>query len=791
MTRTQQIAYNAALKSSGPLLDDISKRLIANDAVAGKAGASFNAYGMSAKQTAAALRGVPAQVTDIVTALQGGQRPMTVLIQQGGQLKDMFGGVVPAAQALTSTLIGMINPATLSAAALAALAAAYYKGSIELDAFQKNAIMTGNALGLTIDRVSAMSQEMADMARITEGEAASALTEVAKSGKIAAGQIEAVATIAARSAKLLGKDTSETVREFAKLADEPAKASAELNRQYHYLTASTYEQIKALEEQGRTQDAARLAQEAYATATSERLDEVASKLGTLERAWMAVAGAAGKAWDAMLDVGRPETISEEIARLEKELAAMASVGPFSGGPEFGFLSGDEAKVTAIKDRLLDLRNALAAQDFTAGAKAWAADENQKRIDALDEWGKLTERNLSKQAQMEKDIVRIRETGVAAGRTELEIEAAIAAYRAKNAEKGRAGKKRDIPYESLDDLIASPRVQKSLSDLERQYASISNLIGDRLTTAQQKYTRELEAMGQSDWARRVNAELQSIQDKYNNILEQRRTSAEGLSEQDERALRDAMDREMQMAARHYAALDSLQDDWLLGASKGLADYADQATNVYQSMGDLATQSFQGMSDALTDFVMTGKANFSDLADSIIRDMVRIAIQKAILGPLASSLGGGLAMFGAEMFANMSSDPIGSLIGSLGGAAYNAKGGVYDSPSLSAYSNQIHDKPKFFEFAKGAGVFAEAGPEAIMPLKRGPDGTLGVKAHGSDSTQPAPMKIEIINQSSTPVRARDGGVSFDGKEFVQSVILDDLRLDGPIARNLKSGGLWHRW
>jgi len=72
--------------------------------------ASLDRMGMSAKATAAAMRGVPAQFTDIITSLQGGQAPMTVLLQQGGQLKDMFGGVGNAARALSTYVLGLVSP---------------------------------------------------------------------------------------------------------------------------------------------------------------------------------------------------------------------------------------------------------------------------------------------------------------------------------------------------------------------------------------------------------------------------------------------------------------------------------------------------------------------------------------------------------------------------------------------------------------------------------------------------------------------------------------------------------
>ena len=78
--------------------------------------------------------------------------------------------------------------------------------------------------------------------------------------------------------------------------------------------------------------------------------------------------------------------------------------------------------------------------------------------------------------------------------------------------------------------------------------------------------------------------------------------------------------------------------------------------------------------------------------------------------------------------------GTEFGNFLGITANAKGGVYDDPSLSRYSNGVYSSPQFFsfggrsQFAKG-GVFAEAGPEAIMPLTRDSNGRLGVKAEGA--------------------------------------------------------------
>lgn len=161
------------------------------------------------------------------------------------------------------------------------------------------------------------------------------------------------------------------------------------------------------------------------------------------------------------------------------------------------------------------------------------------------------------------------------------------------------------------------------------------------------------------------------------------------------------------------------EWSDGAIRGLRDYADSATNAAQLAQDAITGGFKGMEDALVDFVTTGKMNFADFADSVIKDLARIAIQQSITGPLASAAGGLLSNLFSPSVASVGAPKVGY-----------AKGGVPGVPSLHAYANSIVSKPTVFPFAKGVGLMGEAGPEAIMPLKRGPDGTLGVRGGGSN-------------------------------------------------------------
>lgn len=280
---------------------------------------SLNNMGVSAKQTAAALRGVPAQFTDIVTSLQGGQAPLTVLLQQGGQLKDMFGGAGNAAKALGGYVLGLVNPYTIAAAAVGGLAFAYFKGSSEASEFQKRIILSGNAAGVTGGQLAAMAAGISSVVG-TKGAAADVLAQLVGTGEIARNQLQAAGQAIVAMSHASGIAVKAMVKDFDALGKTPAESILRLNEEYHFLTAATYEQIKALEKQGRSEDAAALAQRTYSDMLGDRAKAIKDQLGTLERAWAGVAGAAKSAWDSILDVGRESnSIDAKIARARQAL----------------------------------------------------------------------------------------------------------------------------------------------------------------------------------------------------------------------------------------------------------------------------------------------------------------------------------------------------------------------------------------------------------------------------------------------------------------------------------------
>lgn len=754
MTRSEQIAYNASLKTTGPLLDEITNRLKANAAAARSTGIEFNKYGISAKQELAALRQVPAQLTDIIVSLQGGQKPLTVLLQQGGQLRDIFGGAVPALKAMGGALLGLVNPATLSIAALAGLVVAYQKGSEEEQAFNATLITTGNAIGVTVDGLQTLAKNVG-AATTGQHDAAEVINQFAKAGKVAAENLGSYAQVAIQWSQATGESTQSIVDNFTKLAKDPLKALVELDDQMHFLTAAEYEHARALDETGTKTEAAKNAQQLYANMLADRTPKMVENLGLIEKAWRGIKNETSQAISALMSIGRAQDSFQQLSDLQARLqVVMNGVSKFTGPTKAqqNAIATLQASIAGIQDQIrlqgTGARQTQGSDQERIAARNLAAD----RLDFL-KGGRTKAQQKSDEVADEnrkwKAVIANLEEG------SDEYEKLYAAHQErlhqidkKYEEKKPRGRKRTILYDSLDDLIASPDVTSRMEAIQRDYDSIANLVGDRLTTAQQKYNRELEAMGQGGWARRVNSDLQSITDKYNDIIESRRNSAKGLSDEDEKRIREAMDLELAMARQHYDDMEKAQAGWAKGASEGMANYADDAKNAFKSVGSFATKTFSEMEDTLTDFFMTSKLNATDFVNYVEKELIRLSVQQNITGPLAKSMSGGpssflgnliggvTSLFGgsstgaAELAGNIAGlfggDKIGAMIGAL--PVPSAKGNVFSGSSIAAYENMIVDRPTYF--ARGGNVMGEAGPEAIMPLKRGPDGRLGVQTHSQD-------------------------------------------------------------
>jgi phage-related minor tail protein len=362
---------------------------------------SLTRTGNTAKQTAAALRGVPAQFTDIATSLQGGQNPLTVFLQQGGQLKDMFGGAGPAAKAMGGYVLGLVNPLTVAAAAVGTLGLAYYQGSQEADAFRLSLVTTGNGAGTTALALAGMATTISATVGTT-GKAAETLALLASNGKIASSSFEQIATAAISFESATGKAVSSTVAEFAALAEDPVKTLATLNDKYNFLTASVYEQVRAAQEMGEKEQAAAIAQAAYAKALEERTKTIKESLGTIETAWNSVTGAAKSGWDAMLGVGRQQSLDEQIANTKQLLEDRKSSFAAKMFPDTLGEGSDSTRFLQDRLNLLEKQKLLLADQGKAeGDKARIQRDGQK---AYEDFQKGVEAAGSREQKLNKALL---------------------------------------------------------------------------------------------------------------------------------------------------------------------------------------------------------------------------------------------------------------------------------------------------------------------------------------------------------------------------------------------------
>ncbi|MCQ0495051.1 phage tail length tape measure family protein [Klebsiella pneumoniae] len=392
-------------KTSGMLsplaYDRLNRKLAESRDALEKTQAQLGKTGQSAAQTANAMRMIPAQMTDIIVGLSTGQSPFMVLMQQGGQLKDMFGGIGPAIKGVGGYVLGLINPVTLAAAAVGVLGLAYYKGSQEQDEFYKSLTLGGNLVGKTSGQLADMAARVSVAANTTTGAAASTLNQLVSSGKVAGDSLERVTTAIVKISDATGIATEKLVSDFNDIAADPVAAITKLNDQYHFLTLATYNQIKALQDEGNQQDAARVATDAYANAMQQRANDIHQNLGLLESAWDSLGKTAKGAWDAMLNIGREQTLTDKLATLNENIAEAQK-----GQKDGGFWNSFSARFTNLPEMIKqrDLLESVAnlQGDVTKG-QAKAKEAEQQRIKTQQEADRVNQQYLSNADKRNKAI----------------------------------------------------------------------------------------------------------------------------------------------------------------------------------------------------------------------------------------------------------------------------------------------------------------------------------------------------------------------------------------------------
>ncbi|MFJ0490181.1 phage tail tape measure protein [Citrobacter werkmanii] len=540
---------------------------------------------------------------------------------------------------------------------------------------------------------------------------------------------------------------------------------------------------------------------------SDLVSEVAQLAGWLVKA----AGGAGQlaastrnrfaALSGKIDLTNIDQVNERIAYLQKNIEGRD--GMYSQGKSmFAWITGGDDSVKALNDELnalLKTRNELAKpkpsnlplgaatvgtdKPFAlppggtngkvtpdAGAKklesAFKALETsyQRQIALIDITGKKNQ-EVTEVEKLRFDLTTGKLTGINAEQQERLQQLATEVDRLNAVKKANEENARVAAF--VANLQAQNENARANLGVDVQGAGIGNKQRERL---RERLSIERDFLDQQ----------RELQKQY-----QSGDISQTVYDRETQALKDAQAERIEVQEDYYQKVDALQADWVTGARDGLADWVDDSTNYAMQAADVMKTALSGISSNIVEMLNGNKASWKDWGISVLKIIEQVMVNMMIANAV-SSIG---SLFGGAASSSASS---GTAIQSYGASLqFNAKGGVYSSADLSQYSNSVVSSPTLFAFAKGAGLMGEAGPEAIMPLTRAADGSLGVRAMGSSGVTPggssAPqVSIQIDGNGNTQTQASGGYEQF-GREVGSFV---DRRYRELIGRDLSPGGaVWN--
>ncbi|MWS60683.1 phage tail tape measure protein, partial [Escherichia coli] len=628
---------------------------------------------------------------------------------------------------------------------------------------------------------------------------AGALAQVVGSGAFRGNDIGMVARAAAQMERSVGQSVSDTINQFKRLKDDPVNAAKALDNELHFLTATQLEQIRVLGEQGRSSDAARIAMSALAEETGRRTSDIDNNLNALGSTLQTLTDWWNLFWDAAMNIGREDSLDAQIAALQEKIQR-AKKFPWTNASttvEYDQQQLDElqerkrqqdlqdakdqaernyqeqqkrrnaenaalnrmneteaarhqreiARINAMQYADQAVRDAAIQRENERHEKALASGKKKTRAPRNDEATRLLLQYSQQQAQVEGQIAAARQSAGISTEKMTEAHKQLLALQQRISDLD--GKKLTADEKSVlarkDELIQALTLldvkqqelqkQTALNELKKKTIQLSSQLAEEERAQRQQHDLDIATTGMGDKQRQRYQTQFSLQQKYQQKLEQlerdsRQKGTFGTDEyrNAEQTLTDSLNRQLNENRRYWQEQELMQADWKNGAMRAFQNFTENADNTAGTVEQLFTSAFSGMGNSLATFVTTGKFSFKSFTSSVLSDMAKILAQATMMKAV-KGIGSALGM--------------GSVLGSL---SLNADGGVYQSADLSRYSGSVVNRPTFFAFAKGAGVMGEAGPEAILPLRRGADGKLGVVADigGSGIAMFAPQyNIEINN------------------------------------------------
>lgn len=672
MTRTELLELKAAQlgvsTQAAPLIAAMNKQAVAT-----------NAAGLSAGEYKNAMRMLPAQITDVVTSLASGMPVWLVAVQQGGQIKDSFGGVGNTFKVLLSYL----NPVTVGMGAmgiaLAGLAKAGYDSYRSITDMKNALIETGGFAAASAADLDAIATKIADTSNATIGSVRDIATELARSGKYTQDQIRNITRATAEWSTATGRATSDIISDFGKIADDPVKGLAKLNEQYNFLEKGQLTYINGIAKTRGETEAVTEATKLFADVMEERMSKIAGTATPLEKMWNDIKKWSSDAWgwvgdhtlgalNLIIDVVSgtviqvkmilakgDEYISNFIASAIKAtqslpfaedfgkdtLAGQEKIAKDSKETYEGLAKdldeinarvekGEMGYINAMKERR-DLEKQYSKETKEAVEKEAKAIEDANRKKAKSTKGAITKgatEQLDKELYVLKAQLKVLEDHKSINDKISSQRRALWATEAQISILQDAQSKRKLTNEEKA-LLAS---QQKVLSLAKEKAELGDQIVkqeqiNKLNDDSMKFIMQIDAASKSLNATRAMGTLEAERQ-----IQLEKIRADYMAKgggQDDEALKKMIDKQNE----YYANEDEKRGDWLAGAQKAFADYGESAMDMYGNVENIASNALNGLTDMMTEFLMTGQANFADFAKSIISQIIKMITQMVIFNSLS--------------------------------------------------------------------------------------------------------------------------------------------------------------
>ncbi|MBZ9171070.1 phage tail tape measure protein [Escherichia coli] len=673
--------------------------------------------GISVGQYKAAMRTLPAQFTDIATQLAGGQNPWLILLQQGGQVKDAFGGMIPMFRGLAGAITLPMVGVTSLAVATGALAYAWYQGDSTLSAFNKTLVLSGNQSGLTADRMLTLSRA-GQAAGLTFNQASESLAALVNAGVRGGEQFDAINQSVARFASASGVEVDKVAEVFGKLTTDPTSGLMAMARQFRNVTAEQIAYVAQLQRSGDEAGALQAANDAATKGFDEQTRRLKENMGTLET-WADKTGKAFKSmWDAILDIGRPESSADMLASAQKAFDEADKKWQWYQGrsQRRGKTASFRANLQGAWDDRENARLGLAAatlqSDMEKAGELAARDRAEREASQLKYTGeaqKAYERQLTplekytaRQEELNKALkdgkilqadyntlmasakkdyesTQKKPSGVKVSAGERQEDQAHAALLALETELRTLEK-----HAGANEKISQQR--RDLWKAENQYAVLKEAATKRQLSGQEKsllaheketleYKRQLAELGDKvEHQKRLNElaqqaarfeQQQSAKQAAISAKARGLTDRQAQRESEEQRLRDVYGDNPQALAKATSALkntwsaeEQLRGSWMAGLKSGWGEWAESATDSFSQVRSAATQTVDGIAQNMAAMLTGSEQNWRSFTRSVLSMMTEILLKQAMVGIVGS---------------------IGSAIGFAGGG-FTGTGGKYEPAGI---------------------------------------------------------------------------------------------------------------